>query len=161
MADHHGTASIAALRTELIEARDTFLSALAAIDPARRNSPGLVGEWSARELIAHLGYWIGHATQAIHAAELGAAADFDVGADEIQARNATVARVARATDLATVEAREAASFAALLERLEGLDPALLDARLGDWGTLERGIREDGPVHYLEHADALRAIRDGE
>src|SRR5918999_1242086 len=57
------------------------------------------------------------------------------------------ARVARAASLATVRQREQASIDALLVRLQRLDPALLDVQLGTWGTLEAGLREDGPVHY--------------
>ena len=71
-----------------------------------------------------------------------------------RSRNETVARVARQTNLATVRRREAASVEALLERLRGLDPSLLGTRLAAWGSLHDGIREDGAVHYREHAADL-------
>ena len=48
------------------------MAALADADPQLLTAPGLTGEWSARELIAHLGYWTGHATEALHHAEQGA-----------------------------------------------------------------------------------------
>lgn len=144
------------LAEELIAARDEFLAALAAVEPARLADPGLHGTWSARELIAHLGYWAGHAAEAIHAAEQGWADAFDVGDGETDGRNETVARIARQTDLDTVRRREAASFEALLERLRGMDPALLDIRLADWGSLHDGVREDGTKHYRAHAAALRS-----
>ena len=35
---------------------------LDAVEPASMTTPGLLGEWSGRELIAHLGYWTGHAS---------------------------------------------------------------------------------------------------
>jgi len=147
---------VVALVAELIEARRAFMAALDDVDPALVTTPGLVGEWSARELLAHLGYWVGHAADAIHAVEQGRAEEFDVGCDEVDERNATVARVARETDLATVRKREAASFEALVERLGRIDPELLSVRLADWGTLHDGIREDGPVHYREHELDLRS-----
>jgi hypothetical protein len=136
--------------------RRAFLETLGSVAPESLTTPGLVGEWSARELIAHLGYWAGHATEAIHAVEHGQADEVhdERSVDEV---NDTVARIARQTDLATVRRREEASVEALLERLEALDPALLDSRLPDGGTLEEAVREDAPGHYREHADQLRAI----
>jgi hypothetical protein len=141
---------------ELLVAREALLDELAAISPGSMTTPGLLGEWSARELIAHLGYWAGHAVEIIHAAEegrLGESGTDDPGVDQV---NETVARVARETDLATVRKREAASVEVLVERLRALDPSLLTQRLPDGASLEDGIREDGAAHYREHADELRA-----
>ena len=141
---------------DLVAARAGFMSALDAADAAGVTAPGHTGEWSARELVAHLGYWAGHAVEVIHAVETGRADE--VGADEppTEEVNATVARVAGATSLGTVVKREAASVQALLERLAALDPSLLRERVGTAGTLEDAIREDGPAHYREHTEALWA-----
>lgn len=145
-----------ALADELARAREAFLAALAGLPPALREAPSLVGEWSARELIAHLGYWAGHATEAIHHAEQGRAEEFDVDPPSTDARNATVARVARETDPATVRAREEASVQALVTRLRRMDPTLLDIRLPDGDSVEAQIRADGPDHYAEHTADLEA-----
>lgn len=144
-----------ALVAELVAARDDFLAALNAVDPARLAQPGLVGEWGAHELVAHLGYWSGHAVEVIQAAERGVTESLGEGQLSVDAINATVARVARETDLATVQARERASVEVLVERLRTLDPVLLDLRLPDGATLEKGIREDGAEHYREHTQELR------
>lgn len=141
------------LADDLIEARAAFLSAIDRLDPAQLTATGVIGEWGVRELIAHLGYWAGHATEAIHVAETGTVSEAeDLAVDEI---NATVARVARATDLATVQRRESASVDALVERIRSLEPALLDETTPDGDTLGHAVREDGPAHYREHADDLR------
>jgi hypothetical protein len=142
------------LAEELSEARAAFLAKLDRVLAERGPDAPLAGEWGARELVAHLGYWVGHAADAIHAVEQGRADEFDVGDHEVDARNETVARVARQTNLATVRRREAASFDALVERLGRLDSALLETPLATWGSLHDGIREDGAVHYREHADGL-------
>jgi hypothetical protein len=146
-----------AIAADLVRAREEFFAALEELPAAVRDSSSLVGEWGIRELIAHLGYWAGHAAESIHAVEQGRADEFEVGDMEVEERNATVARVARAASLATVRQREAASVEALLERLGRLDPAHLGVQLGTWGTLEAGLREDGPVHFREHAEQLRAV----
>ena len=142
-----------ALADELVAARTDFLAALAEVD---QTAPGLVGEWSARELVAHLGYWAGHAVEVIHAVETGRADEVGVGEPSVDDRNETVARVARQADLATVRKREAASVEALLERLASVDPLLLSALLPDGATLAQGVREDGSEHYREHTNDLRS-----
>ena len=144
-----------AIAAELVAARDDFLAVLDAIEPDRLTRPGLLGEWSARELIAHMGYWAGRAVDLIQAAELGGIETFGEGRPSVDEINATVARVARDTDLATVQSRERASVEALVERLRTLDPVLLDLRLSDGATVEKGLQEDGGEHYREHAQELR------
>lgn len=146
---------LAGMAEELRAARGDFLAALAAVPPERREAPGLIGEWSARELIAHLGYWAGHSVEAIHRVEQGQSDEFDADGHEVEERNATVARVARQASMETVRAREEASVQALLARLERLDPELLDVVLPDGGTLADQLRVDGPEHYAEHAADLR------
>jgi hypothetical protein len=148
----------AELADELTAARSTFMATVEAVMAERGRDARLSGEWGPRELIAHLGYWVGHAADAIHAVEQGRADEFDVGGSEVDARNATVARIARQTDLATVRRREEGSYRALLELLRALDAPQLDTRLAGWGSLREGIREDGAAHYLEHAAGLGAER---
>jgi hypothetical protein len=145
-----------ALRDELIETRDAFVEALEDVEPELLTTSGLLGEWSARELIAHLGYWAGHATEAIHAVEQGRADEFDVEAPDVDERNATVARVAQQTDLATVMRREEAAFNALVERVASMDATLLDVVLSDGTTLAQSVRDDGADHYREHTLDVRA-----
>jgi hypothetical protein len=150
----------AELTGELRAERDAFFAALEAVAPESLTTPGLVGEWSGRDLIAHVGYWVGHATELIHRAELGRTEPDDLGERAVDEINATVARVARETPLDTVRRREAASVEALAGRLAQIDPVLLEVVLPDGASLARGIREDGAEHYREHADELRAALSG-
>lgn len=146
------------LAEELTTARAELFAALDERPAGRLEQPGLIGEWSARELVAHLGYWAGHAVEAIHAVESGRADEFGVDRPSVEEVNATVARVARQTDLTTVRRREASSVEAFVERLHALEPSLLATALPHHGlTLEEGIREDGATHYREHAEQLRAM----
>jgi hypothetical protein len=147
---------IRALAEDLVAARGEFLAAVADIEPALLTAPGLVGEWSAREVIAHMGYWAGHAGEAIHHAEQGRLDEFGAGEPSVDDRNAVVARVAAETDLATVRSREEAAFAAFLNRVLGTDPEWLAERDADGDTLEEIILYDGADHYREHAHDIRA-----
>jgi CheY-like chemotaxis protein len=149
-----------AIVDDLVAARAAFFMALDRVDPASLTTPGLVGEWSAREVIAHLGYWAGRAVEVIHAVEDGRIEEVGIDDPPVEEVNATVARVARETPLGTVRTREAASVEALLERLRRMDPSLLDLELPDGLTVEASIREDGPDHYRQHADELQGSFDG-
>lgn len=147
---------VASLVAELEAARAEFLSALDDVEPDLLLAPGLVGDWSAKELIAHLGYWTGHAAEALHSAEQGRLAEFGEDELDVDERNAVVARVAGETDLATVQKREQAAYEAMLTRLKRVDPANLEDRVSYGDTLERVIADDGAEHYREHTLDLRA-----
>ncbi|MGH2455379.1 MAG: maleylpyruvate isomerase N-terminal domain-containing protein [Candidatus Limnocylindria bacterium] len=151
-----GPEQVKALLDELLTERGAFAEALAKVDPQLLTTPGLVGDWSVRELLAHLGYWAGHAAEAIHRAEQGRTQDFGEDELEVDERNAVVARVAAETDLATVRQREQAAFDALATRLGRMDPAWLDERVAYGDTLEHVIRDDGADHYREHTLDLRS-----
>ena len=144
----------------LAVARDEFLVAIEDIDPALRLSPGLVGDWSARDLLAHMGYWSGHAAESLHRAEQGELSEF--GQDELSVddRNEVVTRVARETDYATVASREQSAYEAFAERLAAVDPESLSDRDADGDTLEEIIGLDGAEHYREHTLDVRAWFDG-
>jgi len=155
-----GSARTQRLIDDLVASRTDLLASLDRLDPSSMTTPGLIGEWSARELIAHLGYWVGNAVETIHHVEDGRVEEVGRGAPSTDEMNATVARIARDTDPATVRKREAASVDALLERLRRLDAGLLDVRLPDGASLETGIDEDAGAHYREHADDLARAFDG-
>ncbi|HET7082858.1 MAG TPA: maleylpyruvate isomerase N-terminal domain-containing protein [Candidatus Limnocylindria bacterium] len=144
----------------LTSARDDFLAALADIDPALRTTPGLVGDWSARDLLAHVGYWAGHGAESLHRAELGELSEFGRDDLSVDDRNAVVTRVARETDYATVASREQGSYEAFVARLTAVDPESLDDRDADGDTLEEIIAFDGGDHYREHILDIRAWFDG-
>jgi hypothetical protein len=146
---------------ELTAARQALMELLDRVSPGSMTTPGLVGDWSGRELIAHVGYWAGNAVEVIHAVEEGRADEVGEGRPPTEEVNETVARIARETDLATVRKREAASVEALVERLRRLEPGLLGTPLPDGATLELGIAEDGADHYRQHAEDLRqALSEG-
>jgi hypothetical protein len=147
---------VQALADELVAARGAFSQALADMDPALLTTPGLVGEWSARELVAHMGYWAGHAAEAIHLAEQDRLDEFEADVPSVDDRNAVVARVAGETDMATVQDREEKAFEAFRKRLLTVDPEWLSERDADGDTLEEIIKYDGVDHFREHTNDIRA-----
>ena len=148
------------LLDDLAAARDEFLAALADVDPALRTTPGLVADWSARDLLAHVGYWAGRAAESLHRAEQGELSQ--IGQDELSVdeRNEVVTRVARETDYATVASREQGAYDAFVARLSAVDPESLSDRDSDGDTLEEILGFDGAGHYREHTLDIRAWFDG-
>lgn len=144
----------------LAAARDEFLAAVADIDPALRMTPGLVGDWSARDLLAHLGYWSGHGAESLHRAEQGELNEFGRDDLSVDDRNDVVTRVARESDYATVASREEGAYEAFVARLAAVDPEILSDRDADGDTLEEIIAFDGADHYREHTLDIRAWFDG-
>ena len=53
-------------------------------------------------------------------------------------------------------AREEAAYQRFRRAVAALDEGLLDLRLGNGDSVEAVIRYDGPDHYAEHAEHLRA-----
>ena len=153
------TQSAQALIDDLTAARTGFFEALDAVDPTQVERPGLVGDWGARELVAHLGYWAGRVVDIIRALEDGRVEEAYEGQPPVDEVNATVARVAHETDLATVRKREAASVEALITELRRVDPALFDAALPSGWPLEALVREDGSDHYQGHTEDVRRARE--
>lgn len=147
---------VQALLDDLATARGEFLAAIGDVDPGLRLTPGLVADWSARDLVAHMGYWAGHAAEALHRAEQDELDAF--GKDEltVDERNDVVTRVAADTDWATATKREQGAYDAFVERLARVDPERLGDRDGDGDTLEEIIAFDGVDHYREHIADIRA-----
>jgi hypothetical protein len=140
----------------LDDARSEFLEALAVVDEALVTAPGVLGEWSVRDLVVHVAAWTEHASSALDLAAAGRGEEFAYSPDETDAMNERLLVEARSISPADALEREAAAFDGLRRRVEGLDPALLSQRLGNGDTLEEVIRYDGPDHYAEHTAHLRS-----
>ncbi len=151
-----GTGAIDALLSDLAHTREAFVAALGDVEPALATAPGLLGEWSAREMIAHIGFWCDHASSALDHAAQGRLDDFYQVGFDVDARNANVAERARQGNYRAAREWEESSHRALTERVASLDPALLAARTRFGATVEEVIRENGPDHYREHTEHLRA-----
>jgi hypothetical protein len=144
------------LVTRLDAARDAFLAALENVEPELLTAPGLIGEWSARDLIIHMAYWSQHGADALALATAGRGDEFDYDRSQTDAMNVRVAREAQGIPVARAMEREAGAFAELRRRTAALDPALLGLRLGNGDSVEAVIGYDGFEHYAEHTRDVRA-----
>ena len=145
---------------ELLAALDAshadFLDALGDVDADLATVPGVMEDWSVRDLVFHVAAWSEHAAAALDLATSGRGAEFAYSTGDTDAMNERFLAVGRSISPSAALAREEAAFAAFRERVTGLEPSLLGLRLGNGDTVEEVIRYDGPDHYAEHTAHLRA-----
>ena len=144
------------LLDRLDASREAFLEALEAVDADLVTVPGVMEDWSVRDIVVHVAAWCEHATNALGLATAGRGDEFAYSTDETDAMNVGILQDARRTSPSAALEREEAAFTALRERVAGLDPGLLALRLGNGDTVEEVIAYDGPDHYAEHTQHLRA-----
>ncbi len=146
----------AALLAELETARAAFLSALDDVDADLVLVPGLVEDWSVRDLVVHLAAWAEHAALAIGLATSGRGDEFAYSTGDTDRMNAEHQAEAQRTAPRRALEREDAAFTAMRDAVSALDPELLPMRLGNGDSVEEVIRYDGPDHYAEHTAHLRS-----
>ena len=144
------------LLAALERARAELLDALADVDADLVTVPGVMEDWSVRDLVVHVAAWAEHASHALDLASSGRGGEFDYSSQQTDAMNERILAEGRATSPAAALAREEAAFVALRDRVAALDPASRDLRLGNGDTVADVIWYDGPEHYAEHTAHLRA-----
>jgi Mycothiol maleylpyruvate isomerase N-terminal domain len=141
---------------ELEQSRDGFADAVEAVDLELATTPGVIGDWSVRDLVVHVAFWCEHGTEALRLAAGGRGADFAYDTADTDRMNDELLAEARRTPPAAATEREERAYAAFADAIRGLDQHLLSLELGNGDTVEEVIRYDGPGHYAEHAAQVRA-----
>lgn len=149
------------LLADLDAARDAFHEALAEVDAQLVTAPGVVGDWSVRDLVVHVAAWDEHGTGALEMARSGRGADFAYSTTDTDAENDRIEAEALRTSPSEALAREERAFADFRAAVATLDPALLGQVLGNGDSVEAVIRYDGPDHYAEHSEHIRTWFGGD
>ena len=144
------------LLAELDAAREAFLEALAEVEADLVTVPGVVGDWSVRDLVVHVAAWDEHGADALALAAAGRGAEFAYSRADTDAMNERILAEGRGTSPREALAREETAFTTFRERISTLDPAALAMRLGNGDSIVAVIRYDGADHYGEHTGHLRA-----
>lgn len=150
-----------ALLAQLDEARGAFHEVLATVDAELATVPGVMDDWSVRDIVFHLAVWCEHGAEALTLAAAGRGDEFAYSTGDTDAMNARFLAAGRGASPVEALRREEAAFAAFRAAIAELDPALVDHRLGNGDTVEAVIVYDGPEHYDEHAEHLRAWFGGD
>jgi hypothetical protein len=145
-----------ALLTDLVAARDTFHDVLAEVDAELATVPGVMDDWSVRDIVFHLAVWCEHASEALALAAAGRGDEFAYSTGDTDAMNERFLAEGRGVSPAQALRREEAAFAAFHAAVSTLDPALFDLKLGNGDSVEEVVVYDGHEHYAEHTAHLRA-----
>jgi Protein of unknown function (DUF1706) len=144
------------LLRDLDSAREAFVDALSNVDLELATVPGVMEDWSVRDVVYHVAVWCEHGSEALDLVTHGRADEFSYSTSDTDAMNARFLADGRSVSPADALAREEAAFEGFRARIAGLDEALLGAELGNGDTVSEVIVYDGPEHYDEHSAHLRA-----
>ena len=146
---------------ELRDARAEWDALIAEVEPARMIEPGAAGDWSVKDVIAHLtsyDRWFVRASEAHFRGELPPPDGTE--AMDFEQRNQFRHQQTRDLPLAQVLADSAQVFGRLLEVVEAhteeflTQPQTFDGVPGSF-LIWKMLAGDGYEHYREHARAIR------
>lgn len=142
-------------KTEMLQrvrtTRDAFEETLAAVPPERMTEPGVNGDWSVKDLLAHIAWWDRHILQRLNTGQEPLYAPGDDPGGVTAATNAAIYTEHRDRPLDDVRAEFDAVHRDLLAALEALPPEVAaDEEMYDT------IGSDTFSHYLQHTEMLRA-----
>lgn len=148
------------------QVRDELEQLLAAADPARLETEPVVGDWTAKDVVAHLAAWRWLSVARLEAALRGEPPESpwpefpDPDAD-VEAVNAMVAAASRNRSLAEVLADSRETFARMEDALQALpEDALVEPGRFPWlGSWPLAAVVEGMVEHwaVDHAPDLRRL----
>ena len=135
-------------KRELLEQDDRgwadFRSLIDGLTPEQASEPGYNGEWSIKDLIAHVGSWFAEAAVMLEQMRMGTYTKERIDVDGL---NETWFETWRDKDLATVRTELMAARARMLEEWDRISEPDDEAR--------RWFYESTAEHYEEHIPRLR------
>jgi Mycothiol maleylpyruvate isomerase N-terminal domain len=126
----------------------------AGLSDARLTEPGVTGDWSVKDILAHVTTWEKEALRHLPVIAAGGRPPRYVGYGGIDAFNAMMTNVSRGRSLAAVLRRLDDTHRRLV-RFVRRAPAAPDAREA---RFRRRLRLDTYGHYPEHVEAIRRWR---
>jgi uncharacterized protein (TIGR03083 family) len=133
-----------------------FHASCAGLDDETLLIPGVCGDWSIRDLIAHVTWWDAEAIAHLPTVLAGGTPPrYSVLYGGIDAFNAMKTKEKRGLSLAEVRAEAEATHARLIEYLRGVPPGSLTGN----STFTHRLRLDTYGHYPIHAADIRRWRE--
>jgi len=143
------------LLQQLEKAWTAFHASYAGLSDDQLTQPGVTGEWSVRDIIAHLTTWDEEALEHLpFILKAGTPPRYSVQYGGIDAFNALMTERKRGLTLAEVRAQAAATHARLVELVERTP----EQQLGSETRFRHRLRLDTYGHYPLHAEAIRQWR---
>jgi uncharacterized protein (TIGR03083 family) len=144
-----------ALRRE----RAAWEALLAQVPPQRLAEPGVDGDWSVKDVVAHIAFFEWEMVRLLETRSLAGASD--LWGLPTDARNAAIYQQVRDRPLDAVLANSKQAYVRLLTAVGGLpdsalrDPTAFEGMPPDWVPLDI-IAQNSTEHYAAHAQDIRA-----
>jgi hypothetical protein len=142
---------------EIAAAWEDLHAAYAGLDDEQFLEPGATGDWSTRDILAHIAVWDGEARNALPAIAAGRREEADDEREGLDAFNARKTEELRGMPLDDVRELLDDSHRQLLDYLQGLAPHGIDPE--NEGAFRERLAGDTWDHYPEHAASIRAFRE--
>ena len=141
---------------KLDQAWAAFEAAYAGLPEARLTEPGVAGDWSVKDLLAHVTTWEEEALKYLPLILAGGRPPrYSAQYGGLDAFNAQVSERKRGLPLAEVRAQQAATHQRLLDYLRTVPPE----PFADETRFRRRLRIESYGHYNLHANMIRAWRE--
>lgn len=135
-----------------------FQESYAGLSEAQMLQPGVTGDWSVKDILAHVSWWEAEALKHLpHIMEGKRPPRYSVMYGGIDAFNAQMTELKRELLLGEVLAQAHATHARLVEYLLSAPEELFASET----RFRRRLRLDTYSHYPEHTLAIRAWREGQ
>jgi uncharacterized protein (TIGR03083 family) len=141
--------------------RSDFEAALAGLTPEQMTAPGVMGEWSVKDILGHIAMWESRLVTILYSVERGVAPKM-LRSSDVDKVNAESYAEQRERPFDRVLADFHAVHAQLLKRLDTLEECdLSDPKRFEWmegEPLEKLVAADTFEHYAEHRPMIEAWR---
>jgi hypothetical protein len=146
-----------AIERELRQAWDEVVAVVDAVPAREQEAPGVVEEWSVKDLLGHMAFWAEKAAVDLRSLASGRPDDIETpGTDEaLNEWNAREAAARSGKTLTELRADWEKSYEEALAELRRTEPELLGTEVKGWAQLNRFLG-DTTLHYREHAEQIRA-----
>lgn len=144
-------------QTALAELQSGFDAVLAAVDGADESAMSriVLGDWNAKDILAHIAGWQVQMTGAMERMARGERPTPEgVDYSDSDAWNARFSGAMRAQSATTVVAELKQSYSNYLRAAQ----AIPDDRWGEGKTINRLLETSGTGHYKEHLETLQAVK---
>ena len=131
-----------------------FIESYAGLPDARLTEPGAMGDWSVKDILAHVTTWEEEALKHLPLIIEGGSPPRYVTYGGIDAFNAQMTERKRGLTLSEVQTQLDETHHRLIDFVQGLP----EDQLRPTTRLRRRLRLDTYSHYAEHAEAIRQWR---
>lgn len=155
----------AAIERELDAEWQALRAEVESLSDEELQEPGVVEEWSVKDLLGHIAFWATKAAGDLELARSGRSGDIKVpfipdpegsgGQNVTDEWNARESAARKGRSLAEMRSEWERSFEAAKEALRATPAETLETEVKGWDMLTR-FAEDTYRHYREHAEQIRA-----